>query len=358
MTDEEKNLKIHKEVKNIMDEMIDDVARINSVVIVQKYFRRSILIEKNKKLLRLNVNEIRISQDFNGLNIVGLLIMKILEKKGINKKGKSRKGVHNLIEKKSGNIIIPKKNKGEKGETKIIEYLVDNMDNEETIYKIFSIKSKIKLIDPSNNEIIYDKESIKKSSGYFKADIIIDFIDVSKKYNVSIKCNDGAPPTLLNHTSLCAKCWHTERLKEYVPTLTKIINDLNDKRKKGIYKEDILYTDMELDENQINTIINIISYFTFEGTGSSESKCPANSVLVVGNSYDVLGTSNFKGCETHEMKLDYIKSMLPDLRFSLRSSKGMPTKKENIDKCRPWIYEYIDKKGNTKLCGALHIRFI
>jgi hypothetical protein len=256
--------------------------------------------------------------------------------------------------------ITPKSkkgNKGEMGEIKIIEFLFNNMDNEEIINEIFSIKSRIKLIDPSTNEIIYDKESINKSSGYFKADIIIDFIDVSKKYNVSIKCNDGAPPTLLNHTSLCAKCWETERLKEYVPTLTKIINDLNDKRKKGIYKEDIRYTDMKLDENEINTLINITSYFTFEGTGTKESKCPANSVLFVENSCNISKTSKFTDCKTHEMKLDYIKNMMPFLRFSLRG-KGMATKKEQLEKCKPWIYEDIDKNGNIKLKGALHIRFI
>jgi hypothetical protein len=70
----EKNLKIHKEVKNIMDEMIDDVARINSAVIIQKYFRRCILIEKILKILKilkLNVNEIRKSEEFNNLHIDG-----------------------------------------------------------------------------------------------------------------------------------------------------------------------------------------------------------------------------------------------------------------------------------------------
>ena len=80
---------------------------------------------------------------------------------------------------------------------------------------MFFINSNIKLIDPSNNKIINDKGTIKKSSWKNKADIIIDFIDVSKKYYVSIKCNDGAAPTLLNHTSLCAKCWETERLKNF-----------------------------------------------------------------------------------------------------------------------------------------------
>ena len=248
-----------------------------------------------------------------------------------------------------------KGNKGERAEIKIIKYLFDNMDNVEIIEEMFSIKSRIKLIDPSTNEIICDKESIKKSSGCFKSDIIIDFIDDTKKCNVSIKCFDGQAPALLNHTALSAKCWKTERLEKYVPALTRIINDLNDKRKKGIYKQDIPYTKMKLDDNQINAIINVTSYFTFDGTGSSESKCPANSVLVVENSCNISKTSKFTDCETHEMKLDYIKNILPFLTFSLRS-KGMPTKKEQLDKCKPWIYEDIDKKGNIKLKGALHVR--
>jgi len=283
------NIKVRNEIKNIMNDLIDDVIKVDSCKIIP-----------------------------------------------VSKKG----------------------NKGEKGETKIIEYLFDNMDNIEIISKIFSINSKIKLIDPSNNKIINDKETIKKSSWKNKADIIIDFTDVSKKNNVSIKCNDGAPPTLLNHTPLCAKCWETERLKKYVPTLTKIINDLNNKRKEGIYNEDIRYTDMKLDEDQMNTLINVISYFTFEGTGSSDSNCPADAVLVVGNSCDVLETCMFNYCKTPEMKFNYIKGILPVLRFSLRSSKGMPTKKKQLDKCKPWIYEHTDKKGIVKLCGALHIRFI
>lgn len=263
-----------------------------------------------------------------------------------------------LIMEEQSATIIQKGNKGEVGETKIISFLFDNRNDKEIINRIFSLYSKIELINPSNNELITDKSLIKKSSWRNKADIIIHFIDISRKYNVSIKCNDGAPPTLLNHTSLCAKCWNTERLKMYVPMLTNIINDLNSKRKSGIYKEDIRYTDMVLDEDKKKTIINIISYFTFEGTGSSLSNCPANSILNIGNTSNILKTCDFKICLTEKEKLDYIEKILPKLRFSMRSGKGMPQKKEELDKCKPWIYEHIDKKGNIKLCGALHIRFI
>ena len=132
------------------------------------------------------------------------------EKKSLKlkvKKFKTKKIIKSIMDDLIDNVVSAedskitseskKGNKGERGEIKIIEFLFDNMNNEEIINEIFSIKSRIKLIDPSTHEIIYNKESIKKTSGYFKADIIIDFIDVYKKCNVSIKCNDGAPPTSL-----------------------------------------------------------------------------------------------------------------------------------------------------------------
>jgi len=159
-----KNLKIHKEIKNIMDEMIDNVARINSVVIVQKYFRRSNLIEKIKKLLRLNVTEIRISTDFNDLNIVGLLIMKILEKKG-----QSRKGVHELIENKLGNIINIKKSKtdgrktAKKDEDIRVNEICENINNNTELgnlmkliyYEKFGLEI-LKVEKKGGNNIHYD----------------------------------------------------------------------------------------------------------------------------------------------------------------------------------------------------------
>ena len=250
-----------------------------------------------------------------------------------------------------------KGNKGEKGEIKIIDYLYDNRDDKDIINKIFGILSRIVLIDPFNNEIITDKNSINKSSGYYKADIIIDFVDISEKYSVSIKCFDGAPPTLLNHTSLNAKCWDS-KLKDHIEPLTSIVQRVIEKRKSGIFKEDIPCKNLELTDIEKKCLIKVATYFTFDGTGKCDSKCCADSILVVGNSNDVSNTSEFKDCREKELKEKYIESILHKLRISLRSSKGMPTKKEQIEKCRPWIYEYTDKKGNIRLCGALHIRYI
>lgn len=85
-------------------ECMDHMVEINSAtVIIQECFRRRLSIKNAKKLLRLSVNEIQKSKEFNDLNIIELLIMKILEKNGINKKNKSRKGVHDLINSKKKN---------------------------------------------------------------------------------------------------------------------------------------------------------------------------------------------------------------------------------------------------------------
>ena len=255
------------------------------------------------------------------------------------------------------------KNKGEKGEINIIKYLFSIKENIQLINKIFGIKSIIKLIDPSNKQEIININMIKKSSYKYKADIIIKFININKTYNISIKCGDGAPPTLLNHTNRTAKCFHDNLIK-YLPTLDEIIKDLNSKRKSGIYKEDILYKNMVLSEEQKDVLINVIKYFTFEGTGSCLSSCPADSILFVKNSTNVIGSGSFIDCKKENDKKKYIIDILPIIRISIRSSKGMPDKETTknydqiIKECQPWIYKHIDKKARIKLCGALHIRYI
>ena len=72
---------------NIMECMVDNVEINSATVIIQKCFRRRLSIKNAKKLLRLSVNEIKKSKEFNDLNIIELLIMKIFvdNQKGFNK---------------------------------------------------------------------------------------------------------------------------------------------------------------------------------------------------------------------------------------------------------------------------------
>jgi hypothetical protein len=313
-------------------EIPESLLYINSIVKIQSYARRYITI-----------NRIRISNELcadyiNGLNLYN----------------KSIKSVSEFPNQNS----IKTKNKGENGELFIIRYLYNNRNNSEIIYKLFGINSAIILIDPISNLDIIDVNNIRKSSGFYKADIIVYFIKINIYYKISIKCNDGGPPTLLNHTPLSAKCWNTEKLKKYLPILTKIINDLNNKRKSGIYKEDIKIMNItNINDREKKCLINVLVYFIFNGTGSCESKCPADSILFVDNTSNILNTTSFYDCKKNYMKKKYVEKNLPNLKLSLRD-KGMPIKKLQLDICRPWIYEDIDKEGNIKLKGALHIRFI
>ena len=100
-----------------------------------------------------------------------------------------------------------KGNKGERGEINIIKFLFEFRNDKDKMEQIFGYNSCINILDPSSKIIITDIDLIKNNSWKNKADIIINIIDPNLIFNISIKCMDGAPPTLLNHTALNAKCW-------------------------------------------------------------------------------------------------------------------------------------------------------
>ena len=250
-----------------------------------------------------------------------------------------------------------KTNKGEKGEINIIKFLFNNNNNKDIIIKIFNIDSRIILIDPKTRKEIISLKNINKSYGYYKADIIINFIDKDIIYHISIKCNDGSPPTLLNHTN--RSCDYFQNKLPHVQL--KILDSIIIKR-NNIKKQDINFNLIKhlLTSEELDCLINVISYFTFDGTGEYDSKCPADSILIVGNSNDIISTSEFIVCKEDIQQKEYIKSILPKLRICMRSSKGMPGKKDHEKKmelCKPWIYEQ-DDNGKIKLCGSLAIRYI
>ena len=338
----------------------------NAVTIIQKYICRYL---KMNYLLTKTIPEIKKDQLFNSFTKEELLILKGLEMRSKNKYN-NRKGLIEEIDKR----IKPKsKNKGEKGETKIIEYLFDIRNDLEKIFQIFGIKSKIKLIDPSNNEIITDKKTINKSKRYFKADIItdkktinkskryfkadiiIDFIDLQIRKCVSIKCFDGEAPTLLNHTHRAKDYFQNKLSSEKLEKLDSVISKRN-----TIGKQDVKFEEIKdkFNEEEIDVLVEVISYFTFDGTGCYESKCPADSILIVNDSNNIISTSKFINCKEEQDKVEYIKSILPILSLNMRGGKhGLPGKtnyEEEMKLCEPWLFH--DTK--YKLCGALAIRFI
>jgi hypothetical protein len=94
-------------------------------------------------------------------------------------------------------------------------------------------------------------------------------------------------------------------------------------------------------------IINVVSYFMFEGTGSKKAEYPCNSVLEI---YDPENIDKWKyyKCNDNESKIKYVTKIYKRLVVSMRE-KGMPKVHKSI--CEPWIYYQDEKeKGSDENC--------
>ena len=254
------------------------------------------------------------------------------------------------------------KNKGERGETRIVNDLFTNRDNPEIIKQIFGIYSRIRLRNPKDNTIINETHLTKwKGATYCKADIIVEFIDKNITKRPSIKCFDGAGVTLLNHTRRSAKCFQGGGDLAYtLPTLDRVIKIANQMRRDGLVTEDIPFSRLESNEeimtSDYDVILEIVRYFTFTGTGNKVSECEADSLLIVYDSAHIGTKSTFVDCDSKEAKDTYIRKLVPHLRLSIRSGKGMPNPNNlsDIEVCHPWYYE----SGTEGTKGALHVRYM
>ena len=103
------------------------------------------------------------------------------------------------------------------------------------------------------------------------------------------------------------------------------------------------------DSTIMTDVTELLSYFVFDGTGSGDSRCKANSVLYYEKDHTI---SFIKCCELEEKKT-YIESRINSCIISLRD-KGMP--KSIPDTCNPWVFNDCKDNGSTKYKGSLHIR--
>ena len=246
------------------------------------------------------------------------------------------------------------RNKGEIGEQKIIHYLFANRNDVVVINQMFGINSRISLHDPIHDNVL-SEDDITCWKSTAKADFTINFIDAGITKHPSIKCFDGSPPTLLNHTRRSAK--YFQETCGRLSTLDAVIKQMNAIRGTGECGEDIPYSKLTLSDEEFICLSEVIRYFTFQGTGTKESRRPADSVLVVDNTGDIPNTSQFYDCGTVEKQEEYVHELLPKLRFCMRSGKGMLPKSSkdyisDMKLCEPWIFH-----NGDKLCGALHIRY-
>ena len=238
-------------------------------------------------------------------------------------------------------------NKGEKGEINITKQMYRHRNDRLWVLKYFGYDSRIALMHPKDYDdwvmygirrFIEHEDNIQKKAGRsYKADIILMFLDVNITKRVSIKCLDGEPPTILNHTPRTAKCW-----SETLDPPDTVVAKMNALRSSSGCGEDIPLPRLQLDDWEMENLKKILTYFVSTGTGDRKSKVPCDSVLYA---------KNDEITQFYPSIAEYVDTLITSqkLKLSIRD-KGYTSKKALED--RMWVYQ----KPDGKLKGALNIR--
>lgn len=237
-------------------------------------------------------------------------------------------------------------NKGEKGEVDIIRIIFRHKDDKLWVLKNFGYDSRIALMHPeryddwamcSITHFIEDENNIHKAGPLCKADIVIFFLDAHIVRKVSIKCFDGGPPTIMNHTHRAANCW-----SESLDPPDTIVSVMNSLRGSGVCSEDIKLSDLQLNDYDMEHLRKIVTYFVSIGSGYRKSKVQCDSIMYIRDGEII----NF-----YSSVSDYVNTLITNQKLVLSMrSKGYTSKKALAD--RTWVYE--DLSGKMK--GALNIR--
>jgi hypothetical protein len=244
---------------------------------------------------------------------------------------------------------VKKRNIGEKDEIKYKKELFEKQMDLKYCIALFGNDAQegIKIINTDTGNPYKNITDIKKSKSSSKADIIIILIKTQQQLNISIKSKTGAKPSIVNHTPRSANVFQNDYLKYDLCYLDMLAKEYVDKRKEGIIGEDVEIGKLSSynDEKIKNSLIKLLIYFTFKGTGSKITDHECNSILIMNRDKSL----TFILCNTEKEKESYIQSIIHKSIISFRN-KGMP--KNTSEKCIPWVY--INNKG--KNCGSIHIR--
>ena len=242
-----------------------------------------------------------------------------------------------------------KYNRGELDEITLVHNLFNLNESKDydTLSKCLTSEADngIELFNVENKKQYKDPLEITKTSSSYKADIGIKMIKTNNIYYASIKSSSASNYAILNHTHRMAKIFQGGVLNKHLLNLDILINEYISKRNSNIIKEDVRLIDLVSlsNINVKNSIVEVLKYFIFRGTGKGDSQQPANSILIYNNG-DIL----FEKYNTESEQIQYTYNILPKCIMSLRH-KGMP---KNInEKHQQWIFN-----TNNKQKGCLHIR--
>ena len=204
--------------------------------------------------------------------------------------------------------------------------------------------------EKSDREIkkIMKELSIEKAPPLSKADIYINNVSYSLKFL------NAAPPSIVNHTNRKGFINIANKLKLNIGSLDKLIDKYWDLRIKGKIGEDVKNSEENSPfKNHKDVIKPYLEYFCFTGTGSKDSKHPADKIFKF---------FHYKDQKTWSIleKFEAIDEIWDGLKFCMRGGRGMPIKnkkcgyKMSKDKkiIAPWT-----RFSSKKYRGALSIRY-
>ncbi len=191
-----------------------------------------------------------------------------------------------------------------------------------------------------------DANQIGKAGPFSKADVYINGIGFSLKYT------NASPPALINHTRRTGWEFAANHIGSDMADLDTLISEYWRLRLSGVIAEDIANSDSNSPfANYFTTMLPFLEYFAFSGTATKLSHHPASKVIEFSDPCDV---KTWKLLDKKEL----IANLWPRLVFSIRSKKGMPSKKmlstmsEN-ERASVLRWSHLI---NGELKGALHVR--
>jgi hypothetical protein len=191
-----------------------------------------------------------------------------------------------------------------------------------------------------------DTHQIGKAGPFSKADVYINGIGFSLKYT------NASPPALINHTRRTGWEFAANHIGADIGDLDALISEYWKLRLSGVITEDVANSDSNSPfANYFITLLPFLEYFTFSGTATKLSYHPASEVIEFSDPCDI---NTWKLLDKKQL----IANLWPRLVFSVRSKKGMPSKKmlsTMSEKDRASVLRW-SHLINGELKGALHVR--
>lgn len=191
------------------------------------------------------------------------------------------------------------------------------------------------------------RSQISKAPTHAKRDVIIN----GKGY--SLKSSRAAPAAIVNHTTREKWIAVCQRNGLEIGLLDDMVSEYWELRTRNRIGEDIPTSSPNCPfgntEPRRQYLKILISYFLFDGTGSGDSRYPADYILEFANPTDPTAWCVLD-------KESAFQSMWPKMVFSIRSTKGMPSAYPDIGAPKKTLIEPWVRHIDGAYRGALHIR--